>query len=81
LPIEPENSEIRTEIVQRYEPPVYYVEDKNLEQGEKIILNPGKDGIVVNVYRNGTLIGTDEYEAEKTIIQVSPSSRQTNDSK
>ncbi|MGI6668682.1 MAG: VanW family protein [Acetivibrionales bacterium] len=77
----PEKSEISTEIVQRFEPPVYYVENNNLKQGEKLILNPGKEGIVVNVYRNGILIGTDEYEAEKAIIQIGPGSRQINDSK
>ncbi|MGE5614394.1 MAG: VanW family protein [Bacillota bacterium] len=77
----PEKIDITTEIVQRFDPPVYYVENNNLKQGEKLILNPGKEGIVVNVYRNGTLIGTDEYEAEKTIIQIGPGSESINDSK
>ena len=77
----PEKSDISMEIVQRYTPPVYYVENSNLNKGDKLILNPGKEGIVVNVYRNGTLIGTDEYEAEKAIIQVGPGSNQIIDNK
>jgi len=77
----PEKCDIRTEIVQRFEPPVYYVENNNLKQGEKLILNPGKEGIVVNVYRNGTLIGIDEYEAEKALIQIGPGSGRVNDNK
>jgi vancomycin resistance protein YoaR len=77
----PEESDITTEIVQRYAPPVYYVENSNLNKDDKLILNPGKEGIVVNVYRNGTLIGTDEYEAEKAIIQVGPGSNRIIDNK
>lgn len=77
----PEESDINIEVVQRFTPPVYYVENNNLRQGEKLILNPGKEGVVVNVYRNGILIGTDEYEAEKAIIQASPGSGRVNDNK
>lgn len=77
----PEESDINIEIVQRFTPAVYYVENNNLKQGEKLILNPGKEGVVVNVYRNGILIGTDEYEAEKAIMQVSPGSGRVNDNK
>ncbi|MEN6315622.1 MAG: VanW family protein [Clostridiaceae bacterium] len=71
-----EKYEIRTEITQKFAPPVFYVEDKSLKPGEKIVLNPGKEGILVNVYRNDELIGLgpDKYDAEKTIIQISPDS-------
>lgn len=67
-----EKFEIKTEIVQRFSPPVYNVENRNLKTGEKVVLNPGKEGVMVNIFRNGELIGTDKYEAEKTIIQIGP---------
>lgn len=64
--------EIKVEIVQRYEPSVVYIENHDLKQGEKVQLSPGKDGLLVKVYRNNELISTDEYEAEKSIVQVGP---------
>lgn len=66
-----EKYEIRTEIIQRFAPPVFYVEDKSLKSGEKIVLNPGKEGVKVNVFRNNKLIGSDKYDAENAIIQIS----------
>lgn len=73
--------ELTTEIVQRFSPPVYYVENESLKQGEKIVLNPGKEGILINVYRNGELISTDQYEAEKAIVQIAPGSEWNGESK
>ena len=64
--------EIETEITQRFASPVYYVENKSLRSGEKVILDPGREGIMVNVFRNGELIGSDTYEAEKKIVQIGP---------
>lgn len=72
---------ISTEIVQRFAPPVYYVENSSLQPGEKIILNPGKEGVMVNVYRNGELISTDSYEAVKSIVQIAPGSEWNGDGK
>lgn len=71
-----EKYEIRTEITQRFAPPVFYVEDQSLKAGEKIVLNPGKEGFLVEVYRNDELIGSgpDKYDAERTIIQIGPDS-------
>lgn len=66
--------EISTQIVQRIAPPVAYVEDSSLKPGEKIVLNPGKEGIVVNVFRNDELISSDRYEAEKRIVRIAPES-------
>lgn len=63
---------LTTEITQKFEPPVCYVENKGLKPGQKIVLNPGKAGAMVNVYRNEELIGPEKYEAEKAIIQVAP---------
>ncbi len=63
---------LETEIVQRFEPPVYYVENSSLKPGEKIVLSNGKEGVVVNVLRNGEVISTDTYEAEKAIVQIGP---------
>jgi vancomycin resistance protein YoaR len=73
--------EIKTEITQRFEPPVYYIENRNLKPGEKVILNPGKEGVMVNVYRNGELIGPDKYEAEKAIVQIGPNTDWKNENK
>jgi vancomycin resistance protein YoaR len=66
--------EISMQIVQRIAPPVAYVEDSSLKPGEKIVLNPGKEGIVVNVFRNDELISSDRYEAEKRIVRIAPES-------
>jgi vancomycin resistance protein YoaR len=67
-----EDCAINTEVVQRYAPAVYYVENSSLKSGEKIVLNPGRDGVTINVHRNGELISTDQYEAEKSIVQIAP---------
>ncbi len=76
-----EDYKITTEVVQRFKPSVVYVENKNLNPGEKIILNPGKEGVMVNVYRNNELISTDEYKAEKSIVQIAPNVNWEQDSK
>jgi vancomycin resistance protein YoaR len=67
-----EKSVIRTETIQEFEPPVYYVEKEDLKPGEKIVLNPGKKGISVKVFRNNEFISTDQYEAETSIVQIPP---------
>lgn len=67
-----EKSVIRTETIQEFEPPVYYVEKEDLDPGEQIVLNPGKKGLSVKVYRNDEFIGTDQYEAETSIVQIAP---------
>lgn len=63
---------INTEIVQKFDPPVVNVENKDLKPGEKVVLSPGKKGITVNVYRNQELVSTDKYEAVKSIVQIGP---------
>lgn len=72
-----EKSVIRTETVQESDPPVYYVEKEDLRPGEKVILNPGKKGVSVRVYRNSELIGLDQYEAETSVIQIAPDTEDT----
>lgn len=67
-----EDFTLSTKVIQKYAPAVYYVENSLLKPGEKIVLNPGKDGVTINVFRNSELIGTDTYEAEKSIIQIAP---------
>lgn len=67
-----EKSVIRTQTVQKSAPPVYYVENRDLAPGEKVILDPGREGITVRVYRNNELISTDTYEAESSIVQIAP---------
>lgn len=72
---------ITTEIVQRFAPSVVFVENSSLKPGEKVVLNPGKEGIMVNVYRNDELISTDEYKAEKSIVQIAPNTDWNQESK
>lgn len=67
-----ESAQLRTEITQRFSPPVVHMESKDLKPGEKVVLSPGKEGVKVDVYRNDELIGTDKYEAVKTIVQIGP---------
>ena len=67
-----EKSVIRTETIQEFDPPVYYVEKDGLKPGEKVVLNPGKKGLSVKVFRNAELISTDQYEAETSIVQIAP---------
>jgi vancomycin resistance protein YoaR len=76
-----ENSEITTEITQRIEPPVYNVENDSLKPGEKVVLNPGREGVVVNVLQGGKVVNTDEYEAEKAIVQIGPGTEWKKDGK
>ncbi len=76
-----DNVKITTEITQRFKPAVYNVENKNLKPGQSIVLNPGKDGIAVNVYRNGELVDTDKYDSEKAIVQIGPGTEWKNDGK
>ncbi len=76
-----EDYEIHTEITQRFAPPVYNIENSSLKLGEMIVLNPGKEGIAVEVYVNGERIYTDTYEAEKKIVQIGPGTNWNNDNK
>lgn len=72
---------LRTELVQKFISPVIHVESADLKSGEKDIVDPGKDGIKVNIYRRKMeagniigeeLIGTDTYEAVTRIIRIGP---------
>lgn len=76
-----EDYKITMEVVQRFKPSVVYVENSVLKPGERVILNPGKEGVMVNVFRNDELISTDEYKAEKSIIQIAPNSNWEQESK
>lgn len=66
--------EINIQTAQRLAPPVAYVVDSSLKSGESITLNPGKEGLLVNVFRNDELISTDRYEAEKRIVRIAADS-------
>jgi len=63
---------IRSEVVQKFAPTVYNVENRDLRPGQRIVLSNGRDGMLVEVYRNDELISTDKYEAEKSIVQIGP---------
>lgn len=68
----PDRNVISTQTVNKSAPPVYYVENRDLKPGEQVVLDPGKEGITVRVYRNNELISTDTYEAESSIVQIGP---------
>ncbi len=71
--------ELRTEIVQKFSPTVYYVENRSLKSGERVTLTSGRDGMLVNVYRNEELISNDKYDAEKSIVQIGPNTQWDSD--
>lgn len=73
--------EIKTDILQRFSPPVINIENKELSPGQKILVEPGREGIMVKTYRitlkNGEkikeeVINTHTYQAVKSIVQVGP---------
>ena len=64
--------ELRVETIQKFSPPVVNLENKDLKPGEKVMLSPGKEGLLVQVFRNDEFISEDRYEAEKAMVQVGP---------
>ncbi|NTV88793.1 MAG: hypothetical protein HGA22_00280 [Clostridiales bacterium] len=68
------DTELKVDVVQMIDPTVVNVESKEIEPGEKIVVNPGKKGMLVEVYRGDELIGTNKYEAVQEIVQVGPDS-------
>jgi len=70
-----DENEITRETVQEFDPPVYYIQNEDLDPGEQVVVDPGKEGLTVNVYRNGELISTDTYAAESSIVQIAPDSQ------
>ena len=63
---------IKTDIIQRYMPTVVYVEDQVLEPGQTEVKSLGRQGLKVNVYRNGELLYTDIYEAIESVVHIGP---------
>ncbi len=64
--------ELRVETIQKFTPPVVNLENKDLKPGEKIMLSPGKEGVLVQVFRNDELISEDKYDPEKAMVQIGP---------
>ncbi len=64
--------ELRVETIQKFSPPVVNLENKDLMPGEKVMLSPGKEGLLVQVFRDDEFISEDRYEAEKAMVQVGP---------
>jgi vancomycin resistance protein YoaR len=73
--------DLQTEITQKIKPAVYNEVSNELKTGERIVLSPGKEGVVVKVLRNGQVIDTDTYDAEKSIVQIGPGTAWQNDEK
>lgn len=72
---------LETDIVQKFIPPVIYVESKDLEPGEKKLVSSGKEGLKVEVYRTTSkdgvitdkeLLSTDTYQAVKAVMHIGP---------
>lgn len=72
---------LETDIVQKFMPPVIYVENKDLEPGEKKLVSSGKEGLKVEVYRTTSkdgaiedkeLLSIDTYQAVKAVMHIGP---------
>lgn len=63
---------LKTDIIQKSDPPVVNMENSDLKPGERVMLSPGKQGMTVNVFRNQELISTDKYDAVRAIVQIGP---------
>lgn len=83
------NYQLSTDVVQKYDPPVISVANKDLNKGEKKLISSGKQGAKVNVYMITTksnseidkkLLHTDTYRPIETIIQTGPNTMWENDS-
>jgi len=79
---------IKTDIVQKFSPPVINVESQDLKPGQRKLISPGREGFKVNVYRitskNGIetereLISTDIYEATLSVVNIGPDTDWTSD--
>jgi vancomycin resistance protein YoaR len=74
-------SRIETKVVQVFKPSIINIEDSSLGHGEKVVLNEGKDGLKVdvfrNIYRNGIkaeekYLYTDVYEPVGSVVKIGP---------
>jgi vancomycin resistance protein YoaR len=72
---------VKTEIVQKYEPTVIHVENRELKPGEKKLITPGREGVKVDVYlvpegrvaiKQGSRIYTLEYKPVDAMVQIGP---------
>lgn len=61
---------LKVDLVDRFPPPVFNIDDKNLNAGEKVVIDPGRDGIIVRVYRGTELISEDRYKAVSKVVQI-----------
>ncbi|MCX7711352.1 MAG: VanW family protein [Clostridia bacterium] len=79
--------DIKVEVVEKSKPGVVEVESQDLKPGMSNIINPGMEGVKVNVYRiieksgSGTekqILYTNDYDPRDTILQVSPATGKFN---
>jgi len=68
----PLKTDLKVEVIQKFNPTVVNIENKALKTGQRVVLSPGKEGLLVEVTRNGETISRDRYEPEKAIIQIGP---------
>lgn len=71
---------IKVDILQRFEPSVIHMENRNLKPGERKQVSPGIEGLSVNVYRNEELLYSDTYKAIEAIVEIGPDTGWGNDS-
>lgn len=64
------DTDLKVNLTGRFPPPVYEIKDDSLKAGEKIVVDPGSDGIAVQVYRGKELISEDKYEGLTKVVQA-----------
>lgn len=78
------NSALKTEIIQKFSPSVVNMENQMLPRGERRLIDPGREGVKVGVYRitikNGTeltkkFLYCDKYDAVKAIVEIGPDTK------
>lgn len=74
-------NDLKVEVDQKFEPPVINVENNDLRNGETRIINPGKEGMKVSIYRvvtkdNGEVdkkfMYSEKYDAVEAVRQIGP---------
>lgn len=64
------DTKLKVNLTGHFPPPVYEIKDDSMKAGEKIVVDPGSDGIAVQVYRGNELISDDKYEGLTKVVQV-----------
>lgn len=72
------------DIEQKIDPPITYIENRELETGQKRIITSGREGLKVKVYllstKNGIetnriLLSSDQYDPIEKLVQIGPNTK------